>query len=116
MENMSLKCGDFVTLLTVLCQKKHKRVNENCKYVISVKKIQMLFEENIASNVTRNQESKHLTNLITNTKSCKTTLKHAEPCKTIQSHTKPHETMPNHKEPRKTSQNNSWEHIETFET
>ena len=36
MENMSLKCGDFVTLLTVLCQKKYKRVNENCKYVISV--------------------------------------------------------------------------------
>ena len=31
--------------------------------VLWIKKFQMLFEQNIATNVTRNQESKHLTNL-----------------------------------------------------
>ena len=31
--------------------------------MIVVKKFQMLFEQNIASNVTRNQKYKHLTNL-----------------------------------------------------
>ena len=31
--------------------------------VVLKKKFQMLFEQNIASNVTRNQESKHITNL-----------------------------------------------------
>ena len=31
--------------------------------VVLKKKFQMLFEQNIASNVTRNQEYKHLTNL-----------------------------------------------------
>ena len=34
---------------------------ENSKNIC--KKFQMLFEQNIASNVTRNQESKHITNL-----------------------------------------------------
>ena len=33
------------------------------KKKINIKSFQMLFEQNIASNVTRNQESKHITNL-----------------------------------------------------
>ena len=39
-------------------------------------KFQMLFEKNIASNVTKNQESKHITNIITHTKLLETVLNH----------------------------------------
>ena len=39
-------------------------------------KFQILFEQNIASNVTKNQESKHITNIITHTKLLETVLNH----------------------------------------
>ena len=70
--------------------------------MFTLKKFQMLFEQVIASNVTRNQEFKHTTNL-----------NHTKSCGTMRNHAKPHETMQNHMNLCKT-QNNYWEHIETF--
>ena len=90
-------------------------------------KFQMLFEQNIASNVTRNQESKHTSNSIILTKSHRTMQNHTKPLETMQNHVEPQETkltMKNHMgthgniwnyaEPREITQNNYWEHIETF--
>ena len=63
----------------------------------------MLFEQNIASNVTRNQESKHIKN--------SKTQNNMKPCETMQNHAKPSETTHNHVQPYATTHNHAKPHV-----